>query len=74
MVAVADEQMLTTKEVAARLRVTQWTVLQWLRTGKLQGYRLGGTRAGWRIPEAELQRFLSTRWRAGTSDSEVVEE
>jgi excisionase family DNA binding protein len=50
--------LLTVPEVAARLRVSEWTVREWLRRGRLQGLRPGGTKAGWRIDEADLERFL----------------
>jgi excisionase family DNA binding protein len=50
--------MLTTQEAADRLRVKVITVQRWLHAGKLRGTKLPG-RAGWRIPESELRRFLS---------------
>ena len=71
---MTDERLLTVRDITDRLKVHENTVLGWLKQGKLSGYRLGGTRAGWRIPEGELQRFLSERWREGASDSEVVKE
>ena len=52
-----NERTLTVEEVAERLQVHPETVRRWLRDGKLQGTRLG-RRAGWRITEAEYQRFL----------------
>ena len=51
--------MLTVRQVAERLQVHIITVQRWLRAGKLRGVRLGGTKAGWRIPESELRRLLS---------------
>jgi excisionase family DNA binding protein len=59
------ERMLTVKQVAERLQVHVITVQRWLRAGKLRGIRLGGTKAGWRIPESELRRFLSAGDSAG---------
>lgn len=58
---MVDEPTLTLREVAARLRVSEWTVGMWLRSGKLKGYRLGGTKAGWRIPVAEVDRYIAER-------------
>ena len=52
------ERVLTVPEVAERLRINEETVRRWLRTKKLQGTRLGGTRAGYRIPESEVNRLL----------------
>lgn len=51
------ERMYTVPEVADRLRLHQQTVREWLRLGKLKGIRLGGTKAGWRIPAEEVQRL-----------------
>ena len=53
-----EKRMLTVAEVVERLRVHPQTIREWLRTGKLQGVRLGGTKVGWRIPESEIQRLL----------------
>lgn len=50
------ERMYTVAEVADRLRLHQQTIREWLRLGKLKGVRLGGTKAGWRIPIAEVER------------------
>lgn len=49
--------MLTVKQVAERLQIGQVTVLRWLRSGKLAGVKPGGTRIGWRIPAAEVERL-----------------
>ncbi len=50
-------QYLTVAEVAERLKVYPGTVKRWLRDGKLAGVSLGD-RAGWRIAEEDLARFL----------------
>jgi excisionase family DNA binding protein len=56
---VSDAEGLTAPEVAERLKVKPSTVLRWLREGKLRGVRLGGSRAGWRVTAAEVQRVLN---------------
>jgi excisionase family DNA binding protein len=53
---------LTVQEVAERLRVTPWTVRQWLTSGQLRGLRLGGP-AGWRVSEEALSAFIEERMR-----------
>jgi excisionase family DNA binding protein len=58
MIAMTEQPLLTVPEVAARLRVPEAAVRGWLREGKLRGYLPGGRRTGWRISEADLQRFL----------------
>lgn len=52
--------LLTVSDVAARLKVSQETVREWLRTDQLAGYNLGG-QAGWRVPVEEVERLLSSR-------------
>ena len=50
---------LTREEVAKYLRVHARTVERWLKNGNLKGYKLGkGKTALWRIPEAEVKKFL----------------
>lgn len=49
--------MLTVKQVAERLQIGTITVLRWLRGGKLHGVKPGGSRIGWRIPIAEVERI-----------------
>ena len=55
---VEQPRYLRVAEVARRLDVTEWTVRNWLRSGHIKGARPGGTRAGWRIPESEVDRLL----------------
>lgn len=55
-----EQRLLTVREVAERLRSSPETVRRWLRQGKLRGFRPGGTKLGYRVPESELQRFLRT--------------
>jgi excisionase family DNA binding protein len=53
---VSEVRVLTTKEVADRLRVKVITVQRWLHAGKLRGTKLPG-RGGWRIPASEIERM-----------------
>ncbi len=48
---------LTVDEVAERLRVHPRTVKRWLAEGTLRG-KLLGDRAGWRIAEDDMRRFM----------------
>src|SRR5215218_2553088 len=57
---VAGMTYLTVAEVAERLKVYPGTVKRWLRDGRLVGVSLGD-RAGWRIAEADLERFLQSQ-------------
>jgi excisionase family DNA binding protein len=49
----------TLEEVAKELRVHKRTVMRWLKSGALKGYKLGdGTTSLLRIPKDEIKRFL----------------
>jgi excisionase family DNA binding protein len=50
-IAMADE-LLTVKEVAARLKLNPQTVRRWIRSGRLRGVRVGAR--GWRVREMEV--------------------
>jgi excisionase family DNA binding protein len=54
---MSEDRLLTVQEVAKRLRLNPETVRRWLRSGKLNG-QVWSDRAGWRITEAEVMRFL----------------
>jgi excisionase family DNA binding protein len=51
------EELLTVREVAARLKVSTETVRIWLRKGRMRGNILSAP-MGWRVPESEVQRVL----------------
>lgn len=53
---------LITAEVAERLRVTEDTVRRWIRNGQLPVLDLGGSRAGYRIWEKDLEAFITERY------------
>jgi excisionase family DNA binding protein len=53
-------EYLTVEQVAERLQVSAWTVRRWLRDGELEGSHLSD-RAGWRVPEGAIERFLQAR-------------
>ena len=58
MVTMTEEKLYTVPEIAERLRISRFTVLNWLRAGRLQGFRPGGTRIGWRVRESDFDRFV----------------
>ncbi len=52
-------EYLTLNEVAKGLRVHPRTVVRWLQSGTLKGYKLGdGKTSLLRIPKSEVKRFL----------------
>ena len=65
---MTDERLFTVDEVAEKLRMKPGTVRNWLRTGRLKGFTLGKTQAGWRVRESELQRFIEAAERGELED------
>jgi excisionase family DNA binding protein len=54
------ETIYNVQEVADQLDVHPDTVRQWIRSGELEAIDLGG-RAGFRISESALQKFMRER-------------
>lgn len=52
------DRLLTVTEVAEQLRVDPETVRRMLRAGRLKGSMPVSPRAGWRIPQSEVERIL----------------
>ncbi len=50
-----ENRLLTIQEAAERLAVTPRAVYEWIRTGKLQGVKVG---ALWRIQPEDLEAFI----------------
>lgn len=58
-----DERMLTPREASKILRLNAQTVMEWCRTGKLKGIKIGGTKINgkggkWLIPREEIDAYL----------------
>jgi excisionase family DNA binding protein len=56
------EKLLTVREVAEYLDVTEETVRRWLRTGRLDGVLLS-RKSGWRIRPEAVERMLSAPYQ-----------
>lgn len=50
------QEKLTAVQIASEMGVTPVTVRSWIRSGRLQGFRIGGRIYVWR---SELERFLN---------------
>ncbi len=57
MVLDPDDALLTTQEVAKRLRVTEETIRRLARSGKLRGFVIAD-KAGWRFRRADVEAFI----------------
>ncbi len=51
-------EILTVKQVSARLGVRQETVRRWINEGKIKGVMIGGTKTGYRILASEVERLV----------------
>jgi excisionase family DNA binding protein len=63
---VSQEQLLTVRQVAARLQVDEQVVVDFLQRGELRGIRQGPRIIDWRISEGALRRFVDSRREKGT--------
>lgn len=61
-----DETFLTVGEIAARLRLNQQTVRNWIDRGELAAIRVGPRRV--RVRASELERFIASSSSAGLPD------
>lgn len=59
----------TVQELAGRLEVAEATVRQWIKSGELRAIDIG---KGWRIADADLERFLKSRETAPRRQSETT--
>jgi len=69
-VVTPNDRSYTVVEAAGRLGASQWTVLHWLRAGRLRGYRLGGPKLGWRGRESDIERFIEAAMNRPVEESE----
>src|ERR1700682_4939941 len=54
------ERWFTVEQIALQLQVSEQTVRRWLRDGSIRGHSFGG-KAGGRVKESDLNRFLETQ-------------
>jgi excisionase family DNA binding protein len=64
----SDQEVLTVKEAAARLKLNPETIRRWIKSGRIRAVSLGSDRAGFRIPESEVRRMLGTGPAGSSSD------
>ena len=53
-----QEQWLTVQDITRRLQVHEETVRRWIRSGELPAILLGSAKGGYRVREADYDRFL----------------
>ena len=52
---MTEDKLLTPPQIAQRLQVNERTVIQWLRNGKLRGFKIGKR---WRVSSRDLEALL----------------
>jgi len=57
-----NETLLTVKDVANHLRLTEWTVRKYARDGIIEAIRMNG---GWRFKKASVETFISREGNYG---------
>ena len=65
------DRLLTTEQVSQILQVHPFTVLKYIKSGKLKGIKLGRV---FRIRESDVERFLEERSMASKEPSQSTEE
>jgi excisionase family DNA binding protein len=64
----AERQVLTPEQVAEELQVSVRTVMSFLRSGRLKGFRVGRL---WRIKASDLQAFMEGAPQDGVTEEEA---
>jgi excisionase family DNA binding protein len=59
---MTDERLLTPEQVAERLQLSPFTILDYLRTKRLRGVKLD---RHWRVREADLRAFIEAHLSNG---------
>ena len=55
------DDLLTVEEVAARLKLQEWTIRDWFKSGKLKGAKIGDST--WRMKESDLLDFIESSYK-----------
>lgn len=67
---MVSEKLLTTEQVAGILQVHPFTVLKYIKTGKIKAIKLGRV---WRIRESDVEAFLEERSMASKEQKTSTE-
>ena len=62
------DKLLTSEQVAQILQVHPFTVLKYIKSGKLKGIKLGRV---WRIRESDMEHFLEERFMASPTEQKT---
>ena len=68
---MVSDKLLTTEQVADLLQVHPFTVLKYIKSGKIKAIKLGRV---WRIRESDVERFLEERSMASKEPKEIPKE
>lgn len=70
-IQLIPDKLLTSEQVSKILQVHPFTVLKYLKAGKLKGIKLGRV---WRIRESDVERFLEERSMASAELPQTFNE
>jgi len=65
------DKLLTSEQVSKILQVHPFTVLKYIKAGKLKGIKLGRV---WRIRESDVERFLEERSMASAEPNQTFNQ
>jgi excisionase family DNA binding protein len=68
---MAGTQLLSPEQVAERLQVSRWTVMDYLRAGRIKGHKVGRL---WRIKEQDLEAFIDSGAAEDRDDAQAAED
>lgn len=57
-------KVIDVEEVAARLGISHWTARDWIKHGRINGFKLG---VRWVVPEEALEEFIARCRKANDS-------
>lgn len=68
------ERMYTVQELAELFQVKPRTILDWLRSERLRGFKLSDApKSEWRVTDAQLQEFIKHRTEQTEKSTELTD-
>jgi excisionase family DNA binding protein len=64
-------EFLSVQDISKRLKISEYSICEWLKTGRLKGTKPGGKL--WRVSESDFQEFIKSGEMKSGADSAVGE-
>lgn len=69
------ERIYTVQELASLFQVKPRTIMDWLRSGRLEGFKLSDApKSEWRVSDVQLQAFVKHRTEQSAKSIELTEK